>query len=68
LDQITGDMEILSDFLGVLGTDNEAVAAEDTVLRDDVRLVVREADLFHRTVPDAFVAAFTIGFLELEII
>ena len=57
---------LINDFLRVLGTDNKAVSAENAFVSDDMRLVPGKTDGFHRTVPDTFVAVFTVGFLQCQ--
>ena len=51
---------------GILRTNNKTPAAQDTLIADDMRLVARKADGFHRAVPDAFIAVFTVGFLQCQ--
>ena len=44
----------------VLGTDYEALTAENTFVADYVRLVSRKSDGFNGTVTDTFVAVFAV--------
>ena len=52
----------VGDLLGVLGTDYKALTAQDAFVAHDVRLVAGKADGLDRTVPDAFIAIFTVCF------
>ncbi len=54
-------VNIVFDLLGVLGTDNIAGTAEDTVVLQDMRLIARKFDRLNRTVPYALVAVPAIG-------
>jgi len=54
--------------LGILGTNEEALSAEDALVRDNLRLVFGKADGLGRAVADAFIAVFAIGLLEADIV
>ena len=57
---------VVHDLLGVLRADHVALAAQDALLVDDVRLARGEADGLHRAVADAFVAVLAIGLLQAQ--
>ena len=51
---------------GILRANHRTAAAEDAVLFHDLGLLVHNADGLYRTVPDAFIAIFTVGFFKLK--
>ncbi len=57
---------LVHDLLGVLGADHKAVAAKDTFVADDVRLITGEAYGFHRIMADTFIAVFAVGFFQRQ--
>ena len=59
---------VVDDFLRVLRAYHEAVAAQDALVADDMRLIAGEADGLHRAMPDALVAVLAVGFLEHQTI
>ena len=47
-------------FLCILGTNDKAVAAQNALVSDNMRLVSREANCFYGAVADALVAVFAV--------
>ena len=59
-----GDLLLDGDVSG--GADLGAGAAEDALAGDDMRLIAGKANGLHRTVADALIAVFAVGFPERQ--
>ena len=53
-------IDIVAYDFGILRTRNKAHTAENTLILNDLRLIGRKTDRFDRTIPDTFIAVFTV--------
>ena len=60
--QRPGSFGVVSDFFGVLRAVDKALAAQNTLIVDNIGLVIGKFNRLDRTMPDTFIAVFTVGF------
>ena len=65
-DQLLDLRNVADVLLGVLRADGHAVAAENTVARNDLCVTLVNADGLDRAEPDAFIAVFAVGLFETQ--
>ena len=68
LDEDARLFPLADDLLGILRAGDEAAAAQDTLVSDDMRLIAGETDRLHRAMTDTFIAVLTVGLFERQTI
>ena len=66
LDHYLHLFRLVHNLLGILRTDNKTGTAQDALIADNMGLVSRKADGFHRAVPDTFITVFTVCFFQCQ--
>ena len=68
LEEDSGLLGAVYDLLGVLGTNNKTMTAQNALIADDMGLVSRKADGLYGTVTDTLIAVFAVGFFQRQAI
>ena len=68
LEQDAGLLGAVHDLLGVLGTNNKTMTAQNALIADDMGLISRKADGLYGTVTDTLIAVFAVGSFQRQAI
>ena len=64
--QLTHFAQTADVLFGILRTNDRAAPAQNTIFLNNLRLLIHNSNSLYRTVPNAFITVFTVGFFKLQ--